>query len=52
MLCHLGAGSPPLILESLIMTQQFAIAREVLAASPSLQDDNMLLQYARQVRGL
>lgn len=29
------------------MTQQFAIAKDVLAAQPTLQDDAMLLHYAR-----
>ncbi len=29
------------------MTQQFAIAKDVLAAQPKLQDDTMLLHYAR-----
>ena len=29
------------------MTQQFAIALDVLAAQPKLQDDDMLLNYAR-----
>ncbi len=40
-------GSPALIVESLIITQQFAIAKDVLTAQPRLQDDAMLLRYAR-----
>ena len=42
-----GAGSPELLLESLVMTQQFSTARRVLDALPSLHDDAMLLTYGR-----
>ena len=37
------------MLESLVMTQQFAIARHELDALPGLSNDAMLLAYARSV---
>ena len=45
---HLScAGHPELLLESLVMAQQFATAQRVLAALPSLHDNAMLLAYGR-----
>ena len=41
------AGHPGLLLESLVMTQQFGTGRAVLAALPSLHNDDMLTLYAR-----
>ncbi len=40
-------GHPAIIVESLVMSLQLVAAREVLAAAPSLRDDQMLLCYAR-----
>ncbi|CAL5220409.1 g2420 [Coccomyxa viridis] len=46
-LSHL-LGRPDLLLESLIMAQQFDAAREILQQAPHLQSDNLLRQYARK----
>lgn len=41
------AGRPDLLLESLIMAQQFDAASEILKQAPHLQSDDLLRQYAR-----
>lgn len=48
--CALHIGRPELMLESLVMTQQFGIAAAVLAHLPALHDNAMLLCYARRAR--
>ena len=40
------AGQPSLMLESLIMQQQFDAAREILKQAPSLCSDDLLKHYA------
>ena len=44
---QLCAGRPDLLLESLIMAQQFDTAREILQQAPHLQSNVLLRQYAR-----
>ena len=41
------ARHPHLVLESLLMSQQFDPARKLLQSLPGLHDDDMLLHYAR-----
>jgi hypothetical protein len=42
------AGQPALLLESLILAQQFPAAGALLSALPALRDDALLLLYARR----
>ncbi|GMH36606.1 hypothetical protein BSKO_04479 [Bryopsis sp. KO-2023] len=44
--------TPSLILESLIMAQQTVAIRKLLQVVPALQDDNLLIFYARKALGL
>jgi hypothetical protein len=44
---HGRAGQPALLLESLILAQQFPAAGALLSALPALRDDALLLRYAR-----
>lgn len=43
------AGQPALLMESLVMAQQFGTAGALLAALPALRDDALLSCYARRV---
>jgi len=47
-----NAGQPALLMESLIMAQQFGTAGVLLNALPALRDDALLSCYARRVSHL